>query len=276
MGITAASVLAAFFGYLLSEQLRLTVSSYYIPLDSVGAAFDGFKIIQISDLHHKSFGKNNSRLLRLMQERCPDIIVITGDLVDERHEGVDYGLDFIEKAAHIAPVFYVTGNHEKALPQSELEYFLAEAVHAGAAVLEDRTALIERFGEKLYISGMSDRASPEADELKELLSVTKDGISVLLAHRPHYTDAYSESGADLVISGHAHGGLVRLPFIGGLIAPGQGLFPRLTSGVHYHDGFVQVISRGLGNSVLPIRFNNTPEVVEIVLRSGSQELDCNF
>lgn len=188
----------------------------------------------MSDLHNAEFGKNNTRLLNLLSECKPDIIVITGDFVDSSHPDFGIALSFAEEAVRIAPVYYVTGNHEARLSQHGILRDELEAV--GVSVLEDRAVQLK-----------SDPAREPASGLDGIPG--RDGETITL------------SGIDLVLSGHAHGGQFRLPFAGGLIAPDQGLFPKYDAGVYTDGSTHMVVSRGIGNSIIPIRFHNRPEIV---------------
>lgn len=247
----------------------ITVSSNRIP-----SGFDGYRIAQVSDLHNAVFGKDNAELLQMLLECDPDIIVITGDLVDAGHTDLDAALDFAKGAVRIADVYYVTGNHEASLPQySELKTGL-ESI--GVVVLEDVTVQLKYNGEEVTLIGLSDPdftirgdifgETPAMVDTK-LRGLIKDENSymILLSHRPELFETYANCGVDLVLSGHAHGGQFRLPFIGGLIAPDQGLFPEYDSGLYIKDSTNMVVSRGIGNSIIPFRFNNRPEIVLVEL-----------
>lgn len=248
---------------------RITVRSARIP-----AGFDGFRIAQVSDLHDAEFGEDNEKLLALLAECEPDIIVITGDLIDANRTDIDQSLDFAEGAAEIAPMYYVTGNHEGAI----MEYWILREglTAAGINVLTDRACRLSRGGDTLLLAGLDDPNFATSEDIaegfpamieKKLAHITEgyDGYTVLLAHRPEYIGSYAAGGADLVLSGHAHGGQIRLPFIGGLAAPGQGLFPKYDAGLYTVGGTDMIVSRGLGNSIFPLRINNRPEIVLITL-----------
>lgn len=252
----------------------LEISTFVISGNRVPAAFSGFRIAQVSDLHNAEFGENNVRLLELLAESKPDIIVITGDLVDAWHTDIDIAVSFAEGAAAIAPVYYVTGNHEAWMSQYDRLRDGLEA--AGVSLLEDSAVQLERGGEKITLIGIYD---PDFigmgnlfGEVRDVvgrkltdLADTKGGYTILLSHRPELFESYVGSHIDLVLSGHAHGGQFRLPFAGGLFAPDQGLFPKYDAGVYTDGDTNMVVSRGIGNSVIPIRFNNRPEIVVVEL-----------
>ena len=247
----------------------ISISSTHIP-----AAFSGFRIAQVSDLHNAEFGKNNAELLKLLSESRPDIIVITGDFIDAQHADVEIALCFARESVKIAPVYYVTGNHEAASPQYDTLKAGLEA--AGVIVLEDETVYIERGGETISLLGLADPdftirgdmfgevPAMASTKLKNLID-DESGYTILLSHRPELFETYMDGGIDLVFSGHAHGGQFRLPFIGGLVAPNQGMFPKYDAGLYTDGGTSMVVSRGIGNSIIPFRFNNRPEIVLVEL-----------
>lgn len=244
---------------------KSTISSSHIP-----SAFNGFRIAQVSDLHNTVFGKNNAELLQALSECEPNIIVITGDLVDAEHTEIDIALDFAKEATQIASTYYVTGNHEASLPQYDKLKTGLES--SGVVVLEDTLTQLEYKDELITLIGLSDPSfTIKGDMFGEIPAMVdtklqglledKDDYTILLSHRPELFETYVNCGVDLVFSGHAHGGQFRLPFIGGLVAPNQGLFPQYDSGLYTKGDTNMIVSRGLGNSIIPIRFNNRPEIV---------------
>ena len=236
-------------------------SSWKLPIE-----FNGFKIAQVSDLHNKTFGKGHSALLDLLSRKSPDIIVITGDLVDRRRPDINAAMEFIYGAMAIAPVYYVSGNHEERLENHNEIY--DKLVSAGVHVLENTKSKILRAGQSISIAGVFDSDSETVISKRiETAMGSPDGFTILLCHRPNYMDAFKRHSLDLVFCGHAHGGQFRIPFIGGLFAPDQGLFPQYTSGAYTEGDTTMIVSRGLGNSVMPIRLFNRPDVVIVTLRS---------
>ena len=249
----------------------VAISSSRIP-----AAFSGFRIAQVSDLHNAEFGKNNAELLKLLSESRPDIIVITGDLIDANHTDVGIALGFAQESVRIAPTYYVTGNHEAASPQYDT--LKAGLEEAGVIVLEDEAISLERNGETITLLGLGDpdftvkgdmfgeTSAMVSTKLRNLID-DESRYTILLSHRPELFETYTDGGIDLVFSGHAHGGQFRLPFIGGLAAPNQGLFPQYDAGLYTDGGTSMVVSRGIGNSIIPFRFNNRPEIVLVELNA---------
>lgn len=268
--IIAAVLVLALLIWLLWANSSPAATQVTAASGALPEAFEGFKIAHVSDLHNAVFGRKNEKLLSLIRAAEPDIIAITGDLIDSRHTDIDSALAFVEAAAEIAPVYYVTGNHESRLDFDEIEPRL---IAAGARVLRNEAEDIGRGGERIRLAGIDDpsfiRTGGTAEEraAAELEQLGDGGgtFTVLLAHRPELVEVYAEYGAGLVLSGHAHGGQVRLPLLGGLYAPGQGLLPEYDSGLFSLGETQMVVSRGLGNSVAPLRVNNRPELVIVTL-----------
>lgn len=268
--IIAAVLVPALLIWLLWANSSPAATQVTVASGALPEAFEGFKIAHVSDLHNAVFGRKNEKLLSLIRAAEPDIIAITGDLIDSRRTDIDSALAFVEAAAEIAPVYYVTGNHESRLDFDEIEPRL---IAAGARVLRNEAEDIGRGGERIRLAGIDDpsfiRTGGTAEEraAAELEQLGDGGgtFTVLLAHRPELVEVYAEYGAGLVLSGHAHGGQVRLPLLGGLYAPGQGLLPEYDSGLYSLGETQMVVSRGLGNSVAPLRVNNRPELVIVTL-----------
>lgn len=253
----------------------LMVNTYRITSSNLPEAFDGFRIAQISDLHNCQMGKNNEKLLSMLRAEAPDIIVITGDMIDSRQTDVDIALHLAGELVMIAPCYYVSGNHEARV--SEYDSLKAGLVELGVTVLENAKVTIESSGGKITLAGVVDPSFKtdylNGDDtvimggiLTELLD-EEDGYTILLSHRPELFEVYAQHTVDLVFSGHAHGGQFRIPFVGGLIAPNQGLFPKYDAGIYEEGNTTMVVSRGIGNSIVPFRINNRPEIVLVELAS---------
>ena len=252
----------------------LELNTYTISSKRLPEAFDGYRIAHVSDLHNAEMGEDNERLLTMLKEAEPDIIAITGDIIDSRNTDVEVALQFAEAAMKIAPCYYVTGNHEARVSEyDELKEGLTEL---GVVVLENNRIELERAGEKIALLGVDDPSfqtdyllgdseSVLTGKLQELMD-SEDEYTILLSHRPELFEVYVGNNIDLVLSGHAHGGQFRLPFVGGLVAPNQGLFPKYDAGLYTEQNTNMIVSRGIGNSILPFRFNNRPEVILIELK----------
>lgn len=271
--VALCALLACLIPYLLWANTVLTVS--HVELDLLPGE-GSFTIAQVSDLHNAEFGGGNGELLTILEEAEPDLIAITGDLIDSRRTDPVPALAFLEGAVELAPVCYVTGNHEFRAYDAYQD-LKSQMEELGVIVLENEAVVLEAV--PLRVIGLDDlsfgvRSDPSASPeqiLEDALTALapqageEDLRTVLLAHRPEYVELYAQHGADLVLSGHAHGGQVRLPGVGGLYAPGQGFLPAYTSGLYQIGETSLVVSRGLGNSLFPLRVNNRPEVVLVKL-----------
>ncbi|MCK9217812.1 MAG: metallophosphoesterase [Firmicutes bacterium] len=254
-----------------NNDITVTEINYYN--DKIPDGFNGYSIIHISDLHNKSFGKNQEYLLKKVRIAEPDIIVITGDLIDRRKYDLDIAMKFIDGAMKIAPIYYVSGNHEawskdyKNISQRLLDY--------GVKILDDNKVALKEGKHEIEILGLSDPdfltsnylEGTDLSKLKEELSKLSDDstFQILLFHRPELFDLYTDENIDIIFSGHAHGGQFRIPLIGGLVAPDQGLFPKYTSGAYVRNQSTLIVSRGLGNSIIPVRIFNRPEIIKVTL-----------
>ncbi|MGO5022211.1 metallophosphoesterase [Lawsonibacter sp. LCP25S3_G6] len=269
LGLCLASALAAgTAGWLWWGNRAVMVHTISVTDRNLPHAFEGFRIAQISDLHNEVFGAGNGQLLTLLAETKPDVIVITGDLIDSRHTDVDAALEFARGAVELAPVYYVPGNHESRLPE---EFWMLERSldQMGVHVLRGERAILTRQGAAIALIGVDDPTFQDKNSARwpELLEAELERLrdeelySILLIHRPELLETYAKAGMNLVFSGHAHGGQVRLPFVGGVIAPNQGFFPQYDGGLYTLGDTQMVVSRGLGNSLVPLRVNNRPEIV---------------
>ena len=252
----------------------LELNTYTISSRALPDAFDGYLIAQVSDLHNAEFGDGNQRLLDMLREAEPDMIAITGDLINSRKTDISVALAFAEEAVRIAPCYYVSGNHEARV--SEYRELKAGLAAAGVTVLDNAQVKIEVSGESITVIGVNDPSfsadylpgdAAVIDQKLSELAAEDPGFTILLSHRPELFDTYVDHDIDLVLSGHAHGGQFRLPLIGGLVAPNQGLFPKYDAGLYSEGNTNMIVSRGIGNSIIPVRFNNRPEVVLIELES---------
>lgn len=255
------------------QNKHLETTHYTYAAEQLGVDLDGYRIVQISDLHNAKFGKNNQKLVDRIRECAPDMIALTGDLVDSNHTDVDRAVQFVDEIVKICPVYYVTGNHEYWLEKSEYDELMDGLIGAGVVILDDQVVEISRGDAKFRLVGLDDKSLADGT-LGTLLNNTHNVVhedsderefTVVLAHEPQYLARYASSGVDLVLSGHAHGGQFRLPFVGGIVAPDQGFFPEYTAGEYYMDGTEMIVSRGLGNSVIPVRLFNYPEIVCVEL-----------
>lgn len=260
--IVLGAVFLSLLIWAICENKALELNTITVDAQGLPESFDGFRIAHVSDLHSTEIGKGNQKLISMLRDAKPDIIAITGDLMDCRDTDPSIAIAFCEEAVKIAPTYYVTGNHEVRLEEALYNRLLDSLRIAGVTVLEDEDQIIYRNGTAICIAGH------QWGETANLWKITDfDGYKVLLSHHPEIMRSYADAGFDLVLSGHAHGGQVRLPLVGGLYTPGQGWFPKYDSGLYYERGTQMIVSRGIGNSGFPLRFNNPPEVILVILKA---------
>lgn len=252
----------------------LTVTHTDAPLKALPAGFDGFRIVHLSDLHGHEYGAGNEELLSLVAEQEPDLIVITGDLIDQ-----DSQLQMIPALARglsaIAPTYYVTGNHEWSVGTGMVKQLKGTLAQCGVTPLSNEYGILERNGDKIVLAGVddpngyADQKTPE--ELYAQIQNNAPGLfTLLLAHRNDRFGQYATAGYDLVMSGHGHGGIVRLPFVGGLVGTNRRFFPKWTSGLYTEGDSTLFVSRGLGNNTVPFkgfRIFNRPELAVVTLKA---------
>lgn len=256
--------------YLYWGNTSLQTTDFTVTNKKIPVAFQDFTIVQISDLHNTRFGSKQQRLLKTVAQQQPDIIVITGDFFDSYHTDLEPSMEFINGAIDIAPIYYVPGNHEARRPEqyAQLKEYMKTA---GVIILDNKCSRIEKDNSAIQLCGINDPNffnSSSQSLLTELHQLTDNvtDYTILLAHRPNLR-LYAQANVQLVLSGHAHGGQFRF-LQKGLIAPNQGLLPEYTSGLYKLDNVQMIVSRGLGNSIIPMRVNNRPEIVSITLRTN--------
>ena len=259
--------------FLYEQNNRIVISKHRVKDKKVPSAFNGFKILHLSDLHNKSFGKNQVFLLNKIRKLNPDIILITGDLIDRRRTDFEPVLHLL-KGLHSIPVYYVPGNHEAWSDcYAQLKDIL---ISHKLVVLENEERCIVRDHQRLYLYGLKDPGFYNKDDHKlksrdqldaHLQAWKPEGFSILLSHRPEYFDVYASHAIDISFSGHAHGGQIRFPFIGAILAPHQGFFPKYSAGMYQINTSRLILSRGLGNSLFPFRIFNHPELILVSLES---------
>ncbi len=273
----ALIVLAALVLWTIWGNITVQTTVYHVHDSQLPEGFEGYRIAQISDLHNAEFGADNQKLLSILKKEQPDIIAMTGDLVDSNHTDIEIATTFARQAVEIAPCYYVTGNHEAWLGET-YETLEKQLEACGVMVLRNQSVTLHKGSDTVQLMGIDDPDFAESgsgmfdlemgiisEEIKR--AEGGDGYRILLSHRPEVFSTYVDSDISLALCGHAHGGQFRLPFIGGLVAPNQGLFPQYDGGVYTQDGTTMIVSRGIGNSIIPVRFNNRPEVVIAVLHN---------
>ena len=270
-------ILAALVLLIYRSNNRLDITKYAVADKNIPKPFDHFLIVQLSDFHNTRSKAVREQILSALLESEPDIIVITGDFIDYYRTDTDISLEFLRRLISVAPVYYIPGNHEARI--DEYPQFCASAERLGARVLDDCLVSVVRGDSKIDIVGVKDpyfykeyEPVPErridilSEKLKSLLQAG-ESYTVLLSHRPELAELYADSGVDLALCGHAHGGQFRLPFVGGVFSPSQGLLPKYTCGLYETKGKRMIVSRGIGNSSFPFRINNSPELVLIRLEN---------
>ena len=249
-------------------------TSYYeITSNRIPPSFDTYKIVQLSDLHDAQFGENHAMVVNKVKDIAPQAIFITGDFIDSNRYNLEQSLLLVKEIQNVAPIYYVTGNHE--IATNDVERIKESLKELGVRVLSDEADIVLRIGdEAIAIGGIEDPLASISDEEETIRAsighafaeIPDDMFKILLSHRPEHLNLYAENNIDLTFSGHAHGGQFRIPGVGGLISPGEGFFPEFTSGIHGKNESHLVISRGLGNSLVPIRIFNKPEIVVVTLK----------
>lgn len=267
VALAAMILVTAFLIY--DSNNRIVCTEYQLECENLPDSFDGFKIVQLSDLHEKVFKNDNNYLISQVSTQDPDIIAITGDLVDEPGLG-EYITSLVSELSKIAPVYYVTGNHEWATREIQEVFDAVEA--GGGTVLRNEYVVLEKDGQEIVVAGIDDPNGPydmkTPDELSEEIDdECGDVFKVLLAHR-NTPETYADLGFDVTLCGHAHGGVIRLPFVGALLGTNHKLFPEYTDGVYDIGGGYMVVSRGLGSGISIPRFLNNPHIPVIVLKSA--------
>jgi len=252
-------LLLALLGFILWQNNDLVVSFYDLEV----GLDEEINIVHLSDLHGKEYGENNAELVALVKEQSPDLIFFTGDLVDQDDDDIDGKLDYLADLRALAPVYVVFGNHEYWLNLEEDIKTKLTDLHI--RVLDNEAIYMNVKGHHIQLIGLSDEASGEeiAPVFEELVNPSM--YNIVLYHQPNALDLFTEYEVDLVFSGHAHGGQIRLPFVGGLYAPNQGLFPTYTSGLYEQEDTRILVSRGLANSVIPVRIFNRPEILVVTI-----------
>lgn len=263
LGIT---VIILLFANIIYCNKALEVTNYKLTSNKLKT---NFRIALISDQHNKQFGKNDSKLVQRIAEQKPDIIAVDGDMVTDDFINDNVMKNLLKQLTKIAPTYCCLGNHERNIA-TQID-FKADIESCGAILLDNESAEIKKSGESILIGGLSDFPFydfnegiddvPEKIFWNDFCGKIKNQYSILLHHQPEYIyDMISNSPVDLVLCGHTHGGLIRIPFIGGLFAPNQGFFPKYDKGEFDINHTKMIITSGLGNSNILPRINNCPEI----------------
>lgn len=235
-----------------------------VASDRIPQAFDGFRITLLTDIHGAAFGKDGEMLLQAVKASNPDILAISGDLVDRHGRNPEALCPMLKGLCAIAPTYYVTGNHE--WDRDDTEDLLTMIADCGVTVLRGKWLNLERNGQTVVLAGIDDpngyKDQTTPKELTDSIRQTGDPYTVMLAHRNNRLSQWAALKTDLVLAGHGHGGVVRLPFVGGLLSVERSLFPKDCEGLYTQGRTVLAVSRGLGG----VRLFNRPHLPTIVLK----------
>ncbi len=251
--------------YFISVNRKIVVSHYQFK------APDDLTIVHLTDVHNTHFGKDDCELLGAVRQADPDYIFITGDLLNKRNPDEEDSYRLIEKLLEIAPIYFVWGNHEQYLEERGTA-FVEGLKQRGVHVLVNESVMLDH---KIQLAGLEDiyyishePKNFQREHVSNLLQQTLKpaDYTILLVHQPQLFDVYQQYDIDLVLAGHTHGGVIRLPLIGGVVAPNQGLFPKYDAGLFEKNNTTMLISRGLGKSIIPVRVLCRPEVIVIQLK----------
>lgn len=266
--ITIVLLFALLVYIIIGLKNDLKITRYDYRNSNIPAAFDGYKILQISDLHCKSFGSEQSELIRKIHSCQPDIIVFTGDIVDSEHSSVKPVYDLVAGLDRQYPIYYVTGNHELEPATADMYNDMLDIFQSyGVVLLDDQKVSLEKDEETIFLYGQQFRSHYVADYLEQ---VDETAFNILLYHGSNFFDIIAPFHYDLVFSGHLHGGVIRLPLLGGLLSPDITFFPDYDKGMYTRSGSTLIVSAGLGNTNLP-RFYNDPEIVLVTLHTSPSE-----
>jgi predicted MPP superfamily phosphohydrolase len=255
--------------FVLINNNYIVKSRFSIQMDE---KYNGYTLVHISDIHNKKFIDGGDYFYKMIKKENPAIIVLTGDLVDRRRYDEDHALEVASHLLEIAPVYFTSGNHEwfsRVYPS-----FRDKLIKLGVHVISDETVVIDANGQALQIIGLDDKAKyylghesliAEVEQKRVLDSFSYELPTLLLTHRPSTIDLIKDLDVDLILCGHIHGGQIRLPFIGGLLSPDTGMSPDYDNGLYEIEETSLIVSRGIGNSIIPVRVFNLPEIGVITL-----------
>lgn len=269
-----------FVSYIISL-FKIDISKYEVQSKKIPKEFDGFKILQLSDLHNRKFNKNNTKLIKKIEKQNPDIIVITGDMVSSNSKNFNVFFDFIKGLNNKYPIYYIFGNHEQRLSIEKQALIVGKLKEYGVKVLNNNSEIITKGNAHIQMYGLQQTLvyynnylknkkiySYEKKEIENVFHKIDDKkFNILLTHNPLYFETYEKWGADLIFAGHVHGGVVKIPFVGGLLSPERKFFPKYSGGEYIINDSKMVVSRGLGYSTINLRVLNNPEICVVELKS---------
>jgi len=262
----------------IDSNTRLVTTEYKLYYENLPESFDGYRIVLLADLHGAEHGEDNRRLVEAIEAVNPDIITIAGDIIDRFQPGkpverqIEIAQTLVHQLVRIAPVYYVTGNHEwdRDISRAEREQLFAMLAENEVTVLRNQHRRLTIGNDSIILAGVEDPGGPAdmirpVDFINNVIQRENPDFLVVLNHRNN-SPLFGEQGVDLILSGHAHGGMVRLPFTDGLIGAQYEIFPTYTRGVYTRGETNMVVTAGLGNHFGWTRFLNNPQVVVVELR----------
>ena len=275
-------ILVAFSTFALISHFRLDITNYIIKNAKITR---DFKIVQLSDLHSREFRNDNKKIIDYIEKEKPDIIVMTGDMINAKNGDIAYLEKFINSLKEICKIYYVMGNREFRYNEEEFNKLVNMLEKNSIKVLNNNSDTIKIAGSEINIYGLNynnrniekyyefrrgsmyNKKYEIINKLEDVFTgVDKNKYNILLTHSPNAFKKYASFGFDLIISGHIHGGVIRLPFAGGLLSPNATFFPKYDAGLFFEEGSVMCVSRGMGYGSLPFRILNNPEIVVINLK----------
>lgn len=259
------SLLVIFFSVLLLISSNLTVTHYNYTSDRIPASFNNFKIVHLSDLHCKNFGQNNSKLIDKINDLDPDLILITGDNFDKYHSNMTNLNNLFKGIAGTAPIYSISGNHECDNPELYAQ-LLALYSKYDITDLDDKELFFTLGNDSIILKGLGAFENKLSWDKNFMENKNPEAISILLDHYPQI-DQLARYEYDIILSGHLHGGVIRLPYLGGLINNNGSLFPEYSGGEYTLGKSTMFVSKGIGDTLIP-RINNKPEIVCITLKNN--------
>lgn len=272
------------------ENRKLTITSYPVVSARIPESFDGCRIVVLADLHNAVFGERNERLLQAIRQQKPDYIILAGDmLVGKQGASTAVPAELLQELSKLAPVYYGMGNHEMRISRKPEEYGsmwgdYKNSLGTSVIWLADKSVMLTRGKEQIALYGLDldpiyykrfKKHPMEEAYLKQKLGTSDaNRYEILIAHNPNYFPEYAAWGADLVLSGHIHGGMIRLPGLGGCLSPMFHIFPKYDRGWYQEGNSVMLLSGGLGNHTFKFRVHNLPELLVVTLQTQNTDEDA--
>jgi len=278
--IIGLSGLALIATQMYIDNIFINVSKFEITSNKIPKEFNKFKIVHLSDFHSYGFDKDNVKLVKKINDEHPSIIVMTGDMVNKYDKKFEKFLNLAETLSKRYEIYYIVGNHEVRLVKDDLSFIMQELKRFGIKILNDEKITIRRKEKYINIYGIHiplsyykiiNRPTNVQEVINAVLKKCDEKeYNILLAHNPLYFEDYSRQNVDLTLSGHVHGGMIRLPFIGAILSPERKFFPKYSSGIYEINNKKLLVNRGLGHSRPGIRLFNKREIISMTLYSEAR------